>query len=84
MHKTYEFTISIISNFNGWRVSVLLDDSQRNSLHVDSLDAAKAIAQITAAQYMEKYHARFNKNTHRRRFKAVEPPAFRPGVFKVG
>lgn len=84
MHKTHEFTIAVLRGFNGWHVQVLFDPSQRDPIHVDTFDAAQAIAQITAAQYMEKYHEQFSKRSYSRRVKTAGPPPFRPGVFEVG
>jgi ABC-type histidine transport system ATPase subunit len=85
-HKTFAVTIAVIRNFNGWHVCVLLDDSQNAPLHVDTLDAAKALAQITANLYMEKYseqYINYRRNLSRR-VKTDGPPSVRAGVFKVG
>jgi len=84
-HKTFAVTIASIRNFNGWHVSVLLDDSQKAPLHVDTLDAAKALAQITANLYMEKYSEQYFNYPRNlsRRAKTNGPPSVRAGVFKV-
>ena len=84
-HKTFAVSIAAIRNFNGWHVSVLLDDSQNAPLHVDTLDAAKALAQITANLYMEKYSEQYLSypRNPRRRVKTDGPPPVRAGVFKV-
>ena len=85
-HKVYAVTIAAIVNFNGWRVKVLDDPSMREPLHVDSLDAAKALAQLIATPYMENYSERYFGSTPRslrKRIKSDGPPAFRPGVSKV-
>jgi hypothetical protein len=86
MHKVYSVTIAVVLNFNGWHVKVLNDPSMREPLHVDSLDAAKAMAQIIATQYMEKYSEQYFGDTPRsmrKRVKTDGPPTFRRGVFKV-
>jgi hypothetical protein len=86
MHKVYSVTIAAVLNFNGWHVKVLNDPSMREPLHVDSLDAAKAMAQIIATQYMEKYSEQYFGDTPRcmrKRVKTDGPPTFRRGVFKV-
>lgn len=87
-HKTFSsVVIASITNFNGWHVKVLNDPSTREPLHIDTLDAAKAMAQIIATQYMEYYRERYIGNhphSLRKRPKTDGPPAFRPGVFKVG
>jgi hypothetical protein len=86
IHKTYSVTIAAVRNFNGWHVKVLNDPSMREPLHVDSLDAAKAMAQIIATQYMEKYSEQYFGDTPRsmcKRVKTDGPPTFRRGVFKV-
>lgn len=83
VHKTHEFKIAVLNTFNGWHVQVLYDESQRNPIHVDSFDAAQAIAQITAVQYMEEYHEQFRARSFSRRVKKDGPPGFRTGVFKV-
>lgn len=82
-HREYDMAIAAIHNFNGWHVKVLHDPSMKAPLHVDSLDAAKALAAITAAPYMEQYHGELNNYIRRRRPKTDGPPAFRPGVFKL-
>ena len=53
VHKNYMLTIAAVRSFNGWHVSVLADSCQHKPLHVDTLDAAKVLAQITANQHME-------------------------------
>lgn len=85
MHKVYSVTIASVRNFNGWHVAVLKDDCQHTPLHVDTLDAAKAMARIIATQHMEFYHdSYFNGRTSlRKRIKTDGPPAIRAGVFKV-
>lgn len=85
-HKMYSITIAAVRNYNGWRVQVLDDPSTKDPLHVDTLDAAKALAQMIATTYMEKYSEQyFNYPRNiRKRVKTDGPPAIRPGVFKVG
>lgn len=86
-HKVYAVTIARLHNFNGWRVQVLHDPCQHEPLHVDSLDAAKALAQITANQYMEQYSEQYFGSTPRslrKRIKNDGPPSVRSGIFKVG
>jgi hypothetical protein len=83
MHKTRNFTIALINNFNGWHVQVLFDASQKAPLHVDSLDAAKALAQMTAAPNMEQYHEYMRSRAYSRRIKKDGPPSFRSRVFQV-
>lgn len=86
MHKVYAVTIAAVVNFNGWHVKVLNDPSIKEPLHVDSLDAAKVMAQIIATPYMEQYSELYFGSTPRslrKRIKADGPPAFRAGVFKV-
>ena len=87
MHKTYAVTIAAVVNFNGWHVKVLNDPSMKDPLHIDSLDAAKALAQIIATPYMEQYSERYFGNiprSLRKRIKEDGPPSVRSGVFKVG
>jgi hypothetical protein len=83
MHKTHNFTIAVIRNFNGWHVQVLFDASRETPLHVDSLDAAKALAQMTAAPNMEKYHEYMRSRAYSRRIKKYGPPSVRSRVFQV-
>lgn len=85
-HKTYSVTIAAIRNFNGWHVTVLNDPSTKDPLHVDTLDAAKALAQMIATPYMENYgeqYLNYPRNI-RKRVKTDGPPSIRPGVFKMG
>lgn len=85
-HKSYSVTIAAIHNFNGWLVKVLDDPSMKDPLHVDTLDAAKALAQIIATQYMEKYSEQYFGSTPRslrKRVKRDGPPSIRSGVFKM-
>ena len=87
MHRTYSVTIASVVNFNGWHVKVLNDPSMKDPLHIDSLDAAKALAQIIATPYMEQYSERYFGNiprSLRKRIKEDGPPPLRRGVFKVG
>ena len=87
MHKVYSVTIASVVNFNGWHVKVLHDPCQHEPLHVDSLDAAKVMAQIIATPYMEQYSERYFGNTPRslrKRIKNDGPPSVRSRVFKVG
>lgn len=83
-YKTHVFIIAVVTHSNGWNVQVLFDDSQHTPLHVDSLDAAKALAQITAVQYMERYHDKLRSNFYIKRAPRDVPQPFRRGVFKVG
>lgn len=82
--KTHDMQIASIQNFNGWHIRVLHDNSMRKPLHVDTLDAAKALAQMIATPYMEKYHAELPDYFKRPGPKADGPPPFRRGVFKMG
>lgn len=86
-HQSYSVTIAAVHNFNGWLVKVLDDPSMKDPLHVDTLDAAKALAQIIATQYMEKYSEQYfgpNPRSLRKRVKTDGPPSIRSRVFKVG
>ena len=83
VHKEYAFAIAAAIYFAGWQVHVLFDVCNMTPLHVDTLDAAQAVAQITAAQHTEKYDEQFNAKHYSRRVKDTGPPPFQRGVFKM-
>jgi hypothetical protein len=80
IHKTREMTVAVVKHFNGWNVIVLKVYSRNNPLVVESFDAAKAIATITAINNMENFP---DANTYRTRAIPAGPKKIPRGVFKV-
>jgi hypothetical protein len=80
VHKTREMTIAKLASFNGWNVIVLGVHSRKDPLVVESFDAAKAIATITAINNMENFP---DAKTYRTRAIPAGPKKIPRGVFKV-
>jgi len=80
IHKKYMYACAKVSPYHGWVVVVEGQSTGDPSIVVDSLDAAKAIAAMVAAQHMEDYPdvSNYSKRT------ATELPKKIPrGVFKM-
>jgi len=80
VHKQREMTIARLQAFNGWNVIVRNVYSSNNPLVVESFDAAKAIATITAINNMENFP---DANNYRTRAISAGPKKIPRGVFKV-
>jgi hypothetical protein len=80
VHKQRELTIAKLASFNGWNVIVLKVYTRNNPLVVESFDAAKAIATITAINNMENFP---DANNYRTRAISAGPKKIPRGVFKV-
>jgi hypothetical protein len=80
VHKRYDLTAARVHSFNGWSVLVLGVYSHKNPLIVESFDAAKAIATITAINNMENFPDATN---YRTRAIPAGPKKIPRGVFKV-
>lgn len=81
MHKKYELAVAQIWNYEGWHIAIAGDTPSEYLQHVDSFDAAKAIAAIRAAQYIRDIP---NEKRLSPRTTAVRPKKVPEGVFKVG
>jgi hypothetical protein len=80
VHKQRDLTIAKLYSFNGWNVMVLKVYSRNNPLVVESFDAAKAIATITAINNMENFP---NADNYSKRASEYRPEKIPRGVFKV-
>ncbi len=80
VHKQREMTIARLQAFNGWNVIVLKVHSFDNPLVVESFDAAKTIATITAINNMENFP---DANNYSKRIARHRPQKIPRGVFKV-
>jgi hypothetical protein len=80
MHKQRELAVARIHSFKGWRVTVIGVYSLADPLIVESFDAAKTIATITASNNMEKYH---DARNYRQRALRAGPQKIPKGVFKM-
>jgi hypothetical protein len=80
VHKRRDMTIARLQAFNGWNVLVLGVYSLKNPLVVESFDAAKTIATITASNNMENFP---DANNYRTRALRAGPQKIPAGVFKV-
>ena len=80
VHKQRDLTIARLHSFNGWNVFVLRVHPRDNPLVVESFDAAKAIATITAINNMENFP---DANNYRTRAIPAGPKKIPRGVFKV-
>ena len=82
MHKTYHHAIARVNHFNnGWHIVINDVSKTGDSLVVDSLDAAKVIAAISAAPHIKRMP---NVKSLRKRFIYSPSGPVRRGVFKVG
>jgi hypothetical protein len=85
MRKKKDYWIAEIQNFNGWRLYVRHETSKdADRPHLDTLDAAQALACILAAQHLERYQHELQNYRIPDRVERDGPPGFRTGVFKVG
>jgi hypothetical protein len=80
VHKRHDLTIARLQAYNGWNVLVLGVHSGKDPLVIESFDAAKAIATITAINNMENFPDASNYRTRALRAGPKKIPA---GVFKV-
>ena len=80
IHKQRDLTIAKLHSFNGWNVIVLKVHSLDNPLVVESFDAAKTIATITAINNMENFP---DANNYSKRIARHRPQKIPRGVFKV-
>jgi hypothetical protein len=80
VHKRHDMAIARLQSYNGWHVIVWGVYSRTDPLVVESFDAAKAIATVTAINNMENFP---NANNYRTRALRAGPQKIPKGVFKV-
>jgi hypothetical protein len=79
MHKTRHLAVAKIYHYKGWHVLVN-GQAPEDALIVDSVDAAKTIAVIKAAQQMDGYK---DENRYDKRMPNFGTQTVPRGVFKV-
>jgi hypothetical protein len=80
VHKRHDMTIARLQSYEGWNVIVLGVYSRIDPLVVESFDAAKAVATITAINNMENFP---DANNYRTRALRAGPQKIPRGVFKM-